>query len=342
MTDTTETLPARSEADRTAAAARAASVLSEGGVVAIPTETVYGLAASALDPEAVARIYAAKGRPSTNPLIVHVASVEMARRCVTSWPEEADRLARAHWPGPLTIVLERAEVVPDIVTAGGPTVALRWPAHPVAAAVIEAAGVPVAAPSANRSNELSPTTAEHVERGLGGRIPLILDGGACEVGIESTVVDLTSRPARVLRPGAIGIGELERTLGAGSVVDAAPASAAHEPLRTPGAHAKHYAPRARLLVIEWESLEGLGARLEELGLAPAGAHVVARGLASGDHASFASVTELPGDALAFARELYATLHRLDEGGAAVVAVQQPPDDPAWRGVADRLRRGSTS
>ena len=341
MKYTTEILPTLEPAAIAQAAARAAGVLAAGEVVAIPTETVYGLAASALDEGAVERIYAAKGRPSSNPLIVHVASIEMARRCAAGWTEEADRLARALWPGPLTIVLERSEIIPDVVTAGGATVALRWPAHPVAEAVIAAAGVPVAAPSANRSNELSPTAAAHVARGLDGRIPLILDGGASGVGIESTVVDLTGSPARILRPGAIGLEALEGVLGEGTVIDAAPVSAAGEPLRTPGAHPRHYAPRATLLVLPWASLDELAALLGARDLDPGEAHVVTRAPMRGTATSFASVIELPADAPSFARELYGTLHGLDAVGARVVVVESPPDDAAWRGVADRLRRGAT-
>ena len=265
----------------------------------------------------------------------------MARRCAAGWTEEADRLARALWPGPLTIVLERSEIIPDVVTAGGATVALRWPAHPVAEAVIAAAGVPVAAPSANRSNELSPTAAAHVARGLDGRIPLILDGGASGVGIESTVVDLTGSPARILRPGAIGLEALEGVLGEGAVIDAAPVSAAGEPLRTPGAHPRHYAPRATLLVLPWASLDELAALLGARDLDPGEAHVVTRAPMRGTATSFASVIELPADAPSFARELYGTLHGLDAVGARVVVVESPPDDAAWRGVADRRRRGAT-
>src|SRR5437660_12869477 len=175
-----------------AAIAEAAAVLRRGGLVAFPTETVYGLGGNALDPAAVARIFAAKGRPATNPVIVHVADAAGVPLVAAAWPDPAARLAARFWPGPLTLVLPRRPEVPDVVTAAGPTVAVRVPAHPVARALLRAAGVPVAAPSANRSSELSPTTAEHVLRGLGGRIDLILDAGPCPGGIESTVLDLTS------------------------------------------------------------------------------------------------------------------------------------------------------
>ncbi|HEY0970121.1 MAG TPA: L-threonylcarbamoyladenylate synthase, partial [Gemmatimonadales bacterium] len=193
--------------------AHAASVLRRGGLVAFPTETVYGLGANALDSDAVARIYAAKGRPSFNPLIVHVADATAARTLATAWPEAAERLAAAFWPGPLTMVLPKQPRVTDLVTAGLPSVALRVPAHPVALALLRAAGIPIAAPSANRYTELSPTSAAHVERGLGDRVELILDAGPTRVGIESTVVDLTGERPVMLRPGIISADALAAVVG---------------------------------------------------------------------------------------------------------------------------------
>ncbi len=181
--------------------ARAAEVLRRGGLVAFPTETVYGLGANALDPNAVAGIFHAKGRPANNPVIVHVAEARDVLRVVADWPEIAERLAQRFWPGPLTLVLPKRAGVPDVVTAGGPTVAVRVPAHPVALALLRAVGVPIAAPSANRSTQLSPTRAEHVQRGLDGLIDLILDGGPTTGGLESTVLDVTTTPPRLLRPG---------------------------------------------------------------------------------------------------------------------------------------------
>src|SRR6266576_3236320 len=186
-----------------AAVKRAAELLHAGGLVALPTETVYGLAANALDAKAVSHIYEVKGRAAHNPIIVHVASVAMARRCVTNWPALADELATAFWPGPLTLVLPKAEDIPDIVTAGGATVGVRWPSHPFIQAVIRECGFPLAAPSANLSNRISPTNAGHVRRQLGDKLPLIVDGGPSQVGIESTVLDLTAAAPRVLRPGMI-------------------------------------------------------------------------------------------------------------------------------------------
>src|SRR5271170_3134430 len=182
---------------------RAVELLRAGEVVALPTETVYGLAANALEEKTVAKIFQIKGRPSHNPIIVHVAGIEMARRCVKNFPALAERLAKSFWPGPLTIVLPRAKEIPEIVTAGGETVGIRWPSHPFIQAVIRECDFPLAAPSANLSERVSPTNAEHVLKNLGGKIPLIVDGGQSQVGIESTVLDLTVSPPRILRPGMI-------------------------------------------------------------------------------------------------------------------------------------------
>ena len=183
----------------------AAETILAGGLVVFPTETVYGLGANALDPVAVARIFAAKGRPGTNPLIVHVPDAGHVPPLVESWPPLAETLATTFWPGPLTIVVRKSALVPDIVSGGGPTVALRCPNHPVALALLQAAGVPIAAPSANRSGELSPTTAEHVRKSLSGMYDVLLDGGPCPGGLESTVVEITPTGVRLLRPGLIGI-----------------------------------------------------------------------------------------------------------------------------------------
>jgi L-threonylcarbamoyladenylate synthase len=195
------------------AIAHAAHVLQEGGLVAFPTETVYGLGANALDPAAVAKIFAAKGRPATNPIIVHIATIDEASALAGAWPDVAQQLADRFWPGPLTLVLPKQAHVPDLVTAGGATVALRMPAHPVALALLRACGFPLAAPSANRSSELSPTLPEHVLRGLADRIDLLLDAGPTSGGLESTVLDLTTQPPRLLRPGLVTIAELEALLG---------------------------------------------------------------------------------------------------------------------------------
>ena len=255
-------------ADDPGALGQAVELLGQGQLVALPTETVYGLAADARSPGAVARIFEAKGRPAGNPLIVHIDSVEMADGCVAAWPSAAAQLAGAFWPGPLSLVLPKADSIPDIVTAGGTTVAVRCPAHPVFSAVLAKCGFPLAAPSANRSNRVSPTRAEHVVDQLGGRIPLVLDGGACDLGIESTVLDLTGDTPTLLRPGTISLGQLQTVLG--PVATAKPPAAA-EPLKSPGQLQQHYSPRAKLILVE-------GDLDAALGQADVTAHVIALSL----------------------------------------------------------------
>src|SRR5258708_36373211 len=220
----------------------AAAILRGGGLVAFPTETVYGLGANALDPAAVAKIYELKGRPAASPLIVHVSSVEMARTLVSEWPARAEQLAARWWPGPLTLVVRKAGRVPDIVTAGLGTVGVRIPAHPLALRLIELAGVPIAAPSANRFMQLSPTTAGHVRQTFGDAI-LILDGGPCAIGLESTVVAIESGKLTLLRPGMISLGELEHVK-----LESATAPVGSHP--APGMHQRHYSPKTPLLLVD--------------------------------------------------------------------------------------------
>lgn len=316
-----------------AAVGRAVALLRAGEVVALPTETVYGLAANALNPAAVAKIYEVKGRPAHNPIICHVASHALARRCVAEWPDIAERLAAAFWPGPLTLVLPRAEVIPDLVTAGGTTVGLRWPSHPFMQAVIAACDFPLAAPSANLSNQLSPTNAAHVRAQLDGRIPLIVDGGAAQVGLESTVVDVSVTPPRLLRPGMIHEAALLAVtgkLGAGATAGV---------LRSPGLLQKHYSPRARLLVLRWQNEADLHAQLAGRGVNPGQTCVVAHTRLPGA-AAFLRVAVLPQEAAAFARALYAELHHGDAAGAAWIVVEALPETPEWRAVADRLTRAA--
>jgi L-threonylcarbamoyladenylate synthase len=294
---------------------RAAKLLREGGLVAFPTETVYGLGANALDECAVQKIFTAKGRPSTNPVIVHVTNIEQVHGLVAEWPELAERLAAAFWPGPLTLVLPKQDEVPEVVTAGGPTVAIRWPKHAIASALISETGVPLAAPSANRSTELSPTTAEHVLASLNGRIDAILDGGPCLGGIESTVVEV-SDAVRILRPGLISRRDLERVVGE-VVVDSQP----HSIAKSPGQMSKHYCPRTPLILAETPSeLAGL---LEQL---------------AGLKVTVLPNWDTPTEA---ANRLYATLHELDAQGYDRLVLQLPPDEPEWAGVRDRLRRAQT-
>ena len=329
----TEILPTHTAALFAAAVQRAVALLRAGEVVALPTETVYGLAANALDPAAVARIYAIKGRPAHNPIICHVASQALAQRSVAAWPALADKLARAFWPGPLTLVLPRAKVIPDMVTAGGATVGVRWPSHPFMSAVIAACDFPLAAPSANLSNQLSPTNAEHVRRQLGGRIRLIVDGGQAQVGIESTVVDLSVDPPRLLRPGMIHEAALlavTGTLAAGATAGI---------LRSPGLLKKHYSPRAKLLVLSWRDDADLLGQLSRLKVTPTETCVIAHSTLPGA-ADFLRVSVVPHDAEAYARALYAALHECDDAGARWIIAEALPDEPAWRPIADRLARAA--
>lgn len=288
---------------------RAADLIRSGGLVAFPTETVYGLGANALDAAAVTRIYEAKGRPWASPLIVHVADEAMARSITADWPDAAHRLAQSFWPGPLTMVVRRAEVVPDLVTAGLDSVGVRVPSHAVALELIRRAGVPIAAPSANKFGEISPTTAEHVRASLGERVDLILDAGPAQVGIESTVVSLRRNPPAVLRPGMITQEQLEEVTAVRweRELDLPHVS------ESPGLHARHYAPRTRFYVLE------SGVRK------PGG-----RG----------RVIEMPSEPAAYAACLYAELHIADREGWDWIAVEKPPETPEWAGILDRLRRAS--
>jgi len=317
------------------AIAAAAAVLRAGGLVAFPTETVYGLGADALDPAAVRRIFEAKGRPAFNPVIVHVASLEHARRLTRRWPASATRLASRFWPGPLTLVLPKDVSVPDIVTAGLDAVGLRVPAHPVALALIRAADLPVAAPSANRFTQLSPTSADHVARALGDRVDILLDGGNAQVGIESTVVDLTGAVPRLLRPGMISRAMLEAVAGPLAHDEAEPSGDA--PRRSPGQVERHYAPRAALELLTRSQLESLPAsreqavREEHLGVLPYSDVPLPPGI---------HVVRLPADADGYARDLYSALHQLDDAGCKRILVELPPDLPEWNAVHDRLRRAA--
>jgi L-threonylcarbamoyladenylate synthase len=321
-----------------AAIAEAVRVLRARGLVAIPTETVYGLGALALDPEAVARVYEAKGRPRHHPLIAHVLDDAQARSLAASWPERAALLARLFWPGPLTLIVDRAPGVPSAVAGGTGSIAVRAPSHPVARAVIEAVGQPLAAPSANRYQGLSPTTAAHVVRQLGDVVDLVLDAGPCDAGIESTVVDVRSDPPRVLRPGALDLGALRRVLpGIEALTDSVRGAT---PRVSPGMDARHYAPRARLILADtWVEAQRIA-----YGLAGTGARV---GLVTYERRT-TSVREvrvlvrtLSREPAQYARELYGTLHDLDEAGVDAIVVQGVPQDEAWWAVDDRLRRGST-
>ena len=321
-----------------AAIERAATLIRAGRLVAFPTETVYGLGARADDPAAVRAIFVAKGRPPGNPLIAHVADAATARALSADWTEAAERLAAAFWPGPLTLVVRKREGPGGIVaeaTASGPTAALRVPEHPVALALLRATGLPIAAPSANRSTAISPTTADHVIKSLGGRVELVLDGGPTGYGIESTIVDVSRTPAVLLRHGAIPLAAILALLPLAAIVDQGDLVVPEgERAAAPGSHARHYAPRARVALVpapavraEVEALRARGRITGALERAPA------------------SVTEgpsevLPDDPARYAAGLYAALHRLEDAACDEIVIAAVPEGGAWAAVRDRLRRAS--
>ncbi len=320
--------------------AEAASILRSGGLVAFGTETVYGLGADATNPAAVARIFAAKGRPPTNPLIVHVADVESARTCVANWPAAADSLAAHFWPGPLTLVLPRSGLILDLITAGQATVAVRIPASPIARELIRRVGVPIAAPSANRSNRISPTTAAHVLKDLDGAVDLILDTGPCPVGIESTVLDLAGEVPTILRPGDVTGDQIAAILGRpvahfdGSVgSDLAAAS--------PGQLAVHYAPRTPAFRITWTEWTALGTFDPDA----RGFGVIALGEPPGGFPPATAAARRINRALdnptTAAAWLYEILHLFDDENLDFLLVITPSDDePGWLAVLDRVRRAT--
>ena len=313
--------------DTDALIAQAVELLRAGQVVALPTETVYGLGADALNPAAVARIFALKGRPAEHPLIVHLPPDATLDDWASDVPAAARALAAAFWPGPLTLILRRHPRVPTAVTGGQDTVALRVPDHPLALALLRAFGSGIAAPSANRFGHISPTTAAHVRAEFGDAVPLILDGGPCRVGLESTIVDLTRGAPVVLRPGAIGAADIERVTG----IDMAAQSAARrEPApRASGLLARHYAPRTPAELIDGARLS---ARIAELESAHTRVGVLALGRPLGTGKA------LPCDATAYGQGLYAALRELDGGGFDRLLIEAPPQGVAWRAVNDRLRR----
>jgi len=305
---------------------RAAEILRRGGLVAFPTETVYGLGADASSAAAVARLYAVKGRPGSHPVIVHFATAEQAFSWAREVPDAARRLAARFWPGPLTLILKRAPRAGDFVTGGQDTVGLRVPAHPVAQQLLREFGAPIAAPSANRFGRVSPTRAEHVRDDLGGDVDLVLEGGASEVGIESTIVDLSRGRAVLLRPGAISRPELEAVLGAPVLSPDAGAP------RASGTLERHYAPKAVLRLVPTHALDAEIMRAHE--------RVAVLAFSRPDERA-ASWLRMPRDAGAYARRLYAALRELDASGCAQILVEDPPDEPAWLAVRDRLKRAST-
>lgn len=293
--------------------AAAAKQIRDGGVAAFPTETVYGLGASAFHQNAIRWVYRIKGRPRTSPLIVHVDSIEMAREQVAAvWPPLAEQLAQRWWPGPLTLVLPKRPHIPDIVTAGLPTVGIRVPKHPVALELIRKVGMPIAAPSANPFMGVSPTSALHVERALRGLVGVV-DGGDCEIGIESAVVAIRGDQATLLRPGMITLGDLKQSEAA---LGAHPA---------PGMHPRHYSPKTRLLLVEGP------ADLPESD----GAYLYLATPGESRH-----TLEMPSSPDAYGAQLYRILHELDQEGLSWIAVEEPPVGPEWIAIRDRLRRAA--
>mgnify|MGYP001558733139 CR=1 FL=1 len=306
--------------------------------MAFPTETVYGLGADASNSAAVARIFAAKGRPQDHPLIVHLAGVELLPQWAREFPPAAQKLATAFWPGPLTLILKRADGVPDCITGGQDSVGLRIPGHPLALALLkafsgEASGrrfSGVAAPSANKFGRISPTTAEHVRAELGDAVDSVLDGGECDVGIESTIVDLSRGPAVLLRPGQITPAQIAAVIGAEVELPDAAAP------RVPGALDSHYAPRTPLALVIASELPARLAALRGKKVAVLSRTESPSGLKD------VSWQTAPRAVAGYAHELYASLRRLDALGCALILVEAPPATPEWQGVNDRLRRASSS
>jgi len=307
---------------------QAVQILRQGGLVAFPTETVYGLGADARRADAVGRIFQAKGRPANNPLIVHVHDIPAARKYAAHWPDKAQQLAGRFWPGPLTLVVLKNDLITPAATAGGPAVGLRIPSHPLALQLLRQFDGPLAAPSANRSAHISPTTADHVRNDLAGRVDLILDGGPCPVGIESTVLDLTSDPPAILRPGGLSKAQIETIIG--PVLESQRPALFNQSAASPGQQEIHYAPTTPAFRLEPHQREGLplsNSALILLGqpsLRPHDKHLIT----------------LPEDPARYARYIYAILRELDSRNLDAIYIQMPPDQPQWVAIRDRLRRAT--
>lgn len=316
-----------------AALAHAAQIIRSGGLVAFPTETVYGLGADALNENAVKKIFLAKERPPDDPLIVHIAHPQELIMVAQNIPQLAWDLTKRFWPGPLTLVLPKAERVLKVVTGGLETVAVRMPAHPIARKLIEASRCPIAAPSANRFGRPSPTRAEHVVEDLAGRIELILDGGPTSIGVESTVLDMTQEPPMVLRPGGVTLEELREVLGGVRLLDSSKGEAAR---RSPGTRYRHYAPRAKLMLVEPEQLEPVVAPLIAQGQ-KVGVLTVQSSKFTVPSSGLVTVA-MPTDLTSYARRLFAALRELDAQGVDVIVVEAVAERGLGRAIMDRLRR----
>lgn len=311
----------------------ASRLLGAGALVCFPTETVYGVGGDASNPAAVRGIFEAKGRPASHPLIVHLPDAQWLDRWAAEIPDMARELAGRFWPGPLTLVLRRAADVPDEVTGGQATLALRVPSHPVARELLDLFGGGVAAPSANRFGRVSPTLARHAEQELGDRVAMVLDGGPCEVGVESSIIDLSGERPRLLRPGGVPRGMLEEVLGVNLLpVGAGPAGDAPPAPRVPGSLPGHYAPASPLFLVDGNDIE------ERLGSAGSAVTVLARRSRPRSSAmSEGSWHEMPLDAREYGRRLYSALRDADELGRPIL-VEAPPEEPEWEAIIDRLRR----
>jgi L-threonylcarbamoyladenylate synthase len=329
--------------------AGAAQILRAGGLVALPTETVYGLGANALNERAVARVFDVKGRPRFDPLIVHLADRAWIPHLTSEWPPQAQQLAHRFWPGPLTLVLPKTSLVPDLVTAGCDTVAVRIPDHPVALALLRAADVPVAAPSANPFGRVSPTTAAHVRDQLGDQIDLILDGGPCRVGVESTVLQLTAARPALLRPGGTAVEEIEELIGPIEIAGATHTGPPGAGLASPGTLPSHYAPRTPLILridnhVPPRPRGGQGRAGESISL-PASAPspqriglLAFRGSADAESFSQIEILSPSGDLREAAANFFAALRRLDAAGLDLIIADLFPDVGLGRALNDRLRR----
>jgi len=322
--------------------AEAVQRLKGGGLVAFPTETVYGLGADAMSEAAVKRVFEVKGRPAHNPLIVHVSGEAMAKRVAAEWPEDAHKLAERFWPGPLSIVVPKMASVPGIVTGGGPNVAVRCPSHPLTLALLEAFGGPLVGPSANVSGFVSPTTAEHVREAFDKRDVLVLDGGECTGGIESTVVSVVGGKARVLRSGLIDAGVIGEVLGRAvecadsGVVSSTPNAAM--PAEAPGQLSSHYAPQAKAVMVEASEVERVIAGMKGECV------LVTHTPIENKSAATRHLISMPADARGYARRLYAALREADAMHPELIVIVTPPDEntrPIWRAVRDRLKRATT-
>ncbi len=312
---------------------KAAEVLRAGGLVAFPTETVYGLGADASNSDAVKRIFAAKGRPADHPVIVHLPSSDALSEWTTNVSREVYTLAETFWAGPLTLILKRSERVPDVVTGGQDTVGMRVPGHPLALSLLETFGSGLAAPSANRFGRISPTTAAHVRAELGDRVDMILDGGPCEVGLESTILDMSGSRPRLLRPGAVSLTQLAEVLGEEPLVGTDASTDKGDVPKAPGTLESHYAPTTPVVIAE-SLTDYLGENVDKK-LA-----ILARSQKPAWLESERWLV-LPGDPAAYGKRLYAGLRELDEANCDEIIVEAVPSIPEWLAVRDRLRRAAT-